>query len=59
MVKLLAYKDWYGGLHQLLADYLRNAALRCKVIEDPVITSWKLFSYSQRLTVTNMTKPTL
>ena len=36
MVKLLAYKDWYRGLHQLLADCLRKAALRCKVIEDPV-----------------------
>ena len=59
MVKLLAYKDWWGGLHQLLADYFCKAALRCKFIEDPVVTSWKLFSYSQRLTVRNMTKPIL
>ena len=55
MVKLLAYKDWYGGLHRLLADYVRKTVLRCKVIEDLDIISWKLLSYPQRLTVTNMT----
>lgn len=52
-VKLLAYKDWYGGLHRLLADYVRKTALRCKVIEDLDIISWKLLSYPQRLTVTH------